>query len=139
MNIRGKLTAGMCVLLGALCVGVLATVHLLLLPQVEELERQSLQLDLERSHQTLMQEQKRLLSIAADWAQWDETYQFVQDRNQDYVASNLIDDFLIPLQADFLVILDQNGDAIANLHSDKLGAPELTAIAQGAEGITAPL
>lgn len=139
MNIRGKLTAGMCVLLGALFVGVLATVHLLLLPQVEELERQSLQLDLERSHQTLIQEQKRLQSIAADWAQWSETYRYVQDRNEDYVSSNLNEDFLIPLQADFLVILDQHGNAVANLHSDALDAPELAAISGKGNDIVASL
>lgn len=138
MNIRGKLTAGMCVLLGALCAGVLAAVHLLLLPQVEELERQSLTLDLERSQQTLQQEQKRLLAIAADWAQWDETYRFVQDRNEAFVASNLIDDFLIPLRADFLVILDQRGATVASLLSEQLDASDLAVLAQGAEG-TAPL
>lgn len=120
MRLRAKLITGMCLLLLAICLGVLGTVRYVLLPQVESLERNSLMLDLERSHKAIIQEQDRLMSIAIDWAQWDDTYQFVQDQNEAYVASNLAADFLSPLRADFFIIHDGQGRLLVSLFSDRV-------------------
>lgn len=47
----------------------------------------------ERNHQivrSIFNEIERLQGTARDWAQWDDTYKFIQDRNQEYIDSNLV-------------------------------------------------
>ncbi|RJO69439.1 MAG: PAS domain S-box protein [Myxococcales bacterium] len=55
---------------------------------------------------TLYQELKNLSAIAGDWAPWDDTYQFIQDRNQAYIDSNLVDETFINLNLNFMVFVD---------------------------------
>lgn len=51
-----------------------------------------------------------LLTKSADWAQWDDTYAFVEDNNADYRESNLTPDALSALQVNFLFIFPVAGD-----------------------------
>ena len=62
---------------------------LLILPSFEALEHQEAQKDMDRVVQAIENEEQHLINSAADWATWDDTYQFVQDRNDAYQKSNL--------------------------------------------------
>jgi len=54
-----------------------------------KLERQIEELDVNRVEAVLQYRIDALAGYIADWAYWDDTYQFVQDRNQQYIDSNL--------------------------------------------------
>ena len=47
-----------------------------------------------------------------DWAQWDDSYTFMQDQNQAYIDSNLNDETFQPLGIDFLLFLDTEGNIV---------------------------
>ena len=47
-------------------------------------------------------------SLTADWAYWDDTYEFVQDGNQDYIDSNLMDGTFVNVNLNLMVIADAN-------------------------------
>lgn len=47
-----------------------------------------------------------------DWAQWDDSYVFMQDQNQAYIDSNLNDETFQPLGIDFLLFLDTEGNVV---------------------------
>lgn len=53
------------------------------------LERKKVEIDVGRVLNTLEGKLAYLESITTDWAFWDDTYQFVQDGNKDYIKSNL--------------------------------------------------
>ncbi len=61
----------------------------LVLPSFEVLERESAAKNMERCLEALGREAHHLGNLTQDWAYWDDTYQFVQDRNETYIASNL--------------------------------------------------
>jgi PAS domain S-box-containing protein len=44
-----------------------------------------------------------------DWAQWDDTYQFIQESNEDYIQSNLQNESFEILKINMMVILDREG------------------------------
>lgn len=48
----------------------------------------------------------------ADWAQWDDTYQFIMDHNAAYIASNLTDGALSLLQINLLLMIDREGTLV---------------------------
>lgn len=52
----------------------------------------------------------------ADWAQWDDTYQFVQDGNEKFLQSNTNVESLTALHINFLGITDINGKIIFSKH-----------------------
>ncbi len=62
----------------------------LIMPSFVRLERREAKNDILRIEDALSQEIHHLAQIDSDWAQWDDTYKFVQDRNKAYIKSNLI-------------------------------------------------
>ncbi len=76
----------MCLLLA---VGAtLAVQHWVILPGFVELERNKAKRDLARVMDSIDREIGYVRQVAADWAAWDDTYRFVQDRNTPYIDSN---------------------------------------------------
>jgi two-component system, cell cycle sensor histidine kinase and response regulator CckA len=59
------------------------------LPGFVELEQQDAARDIARCKSAIQREVFHLLKLGKDWAEWNDTYQFVQDGNEDYVESNL--------------------------------------------------
>lgn len=49
---------------------------------------------------------------ASDWAQWDDTYDFVADQNQEYIQSNLQNEALGLLQINSVIILNLQGEVL---------------------------
>lgn len=47
-----------------------------------------------------------------DWAQWDDSYDFIENQNQAYIDSNLNDETFSSLEIDFLVFLDTEGKSV---------------------------
>jgi len=54
-----------------------------------ELENQNTVQNITRVADTLTSKLDELNSLCYEWAAWDETYQFAQTRNQDYIQRNL--------------------------------------------------
>lgn len=47
--------------------------------------------------------------IAGDWAAWDDTYQFIQDRDPAYVENNLVDSAFTELRLNLVAMFDVEG------------------------------
>jgi len=59
------------------------------------------------------------LSIkAADWAQWDDTYRFIVDKNEAYIESNLNEDALIALKINFILMYTAAGAEVFGIGFD---------------------
>jgi sensor domain CHASE-containing protein/nitrogen-specific signal transduction histidine kinase len=64
--------------------------RLVIFPSFITLERDEAKKDMERCVEALRREVHHLDALANDWAAWDDTYEFVQDGNKDYIESNLV-------------------------------------------------
>ena len=74
----------------ALCLaGVHLTQRLMILPGFAKLERESAEKNLERCADAIAREVYHLDKICGDWSAWDNTYQFVQDKNQAFLDANM--------------------------------------------------
>lgn len=58
-------------------------------------------------HDTQSFEQK-----AIDWSHWDDTYDFVQTKDPEYIESNLNDESFRSLGVDFMLFLDAQGNTV---------------------------
>ena len=55
-----------------------------------------------------------LNSLCLDWAHWDDSYQFVEDKNEEYINSNFADPetSLKTLKIDMIIYINQKGEII---------------------------
>ena len=45
--------------------------------------------------------------ICKDWAYWDDTYEFILSRNQEYIKSNLVNETFIDIEMNYIIFLDR--------------------------------
>jgi Ca-activated chloride channel family protein len=77
-----------------------------------ELEAQDTQRNVQRVQEVLAGDLGELNRVVQDYAYWDDTYAFIQDRNTNYRNSNLTSDIFASTQANFIIYVDQSGDVI---------------------------
>ncbi len=64
---------------------------------------------------------------SSDWGNWDDTYQYIQDHNSDYVESNLGDSSLKNIKINFMIFADQDGKIVKSKHVSETEWKEIPA------------
>lgn len=105
-----------CTVLVALSVGFLLLTGMqyylarnFLTQQLLEIESDQAAGHLRSAHQSVEVLREDLVSTVSDWANWDDTYAFVSNRQPAYVRENLTVDTFRRLQLDVLIVVDQHG------------------------------
>ena len=77
----------------AVGIGVLYLVsRVAFLSKLEEIERAEIKKDIGIITTLFENEINSLDVFVQDWASWDDTYEYVLDRNEEYIESNLVDE-----------------------------------------------
>ncbi|RIK76091.1 MAG: hypothetical protein DCC67_14340 [Planctomycetota bacterium] len=84
---------------------------------------------------SLEQDLESLSNMACDWAAWDDTYEYLADRNERYAAVNLVSDTFINAHLNLICLLDCNRRVVwGEVHRDETGdlepVPDLFAAVQ---------
>jgi len=90
--------------------GILA--QTVFLDNFRKLELAETRSEVNHVYATLNNETENLTKITSDWAAWDDTYQFIQDKNQAYLDSNLVNSTFDGLGINLFLLLDKNGDIV---------------------------
>lgn len=100
-------------IIGVILVLSLGLQHILinsaLLQGFAALEEQGALRDIQRVVNVLDDRIKTLNTTNADWAAWDDTYQFIKDGNAHYIESNLPDSIYIELDLNLTLYVDNAG------------------------------
>ena len=80
--------------------------------QYRELEEAGIKRDLLNATNILAHEASVLSSIVKDWASWDDTYTFLQDRNESYLEVNYVDETFINGRITLAVIISSGGEIV---------------------------
>ena|GEM_PF-2245127 len=84
----------------------------ILLNSFDHLQAEAVQQDLYRAQRAVNMRVWQLDTTLADWAPWDETHQFVQDANAEYVEDNLADETLINLRINFMIFMNRSNEVV---------------------------
>ncbi|MDP6716094.1 MAG: CHASE4 domain-containing protein, partial [SAR202 cluster bacterium] len=76
------------------------------------LEDEDAQLNMTRVISALTDEIEDLSTLTHDWAAWDDTYEFINDGNQAYIDSNLVDTTFIDTPLNILIFVDSTGKIV---------------------------
>ncbi|MFZ5807334.1 MAG: CHASE4 domain-containing protein [Verrucomicrobiota bacterium] len=99
-------------------VGAYAVQRFVIFPAFEKLERENARSNVIRCEENLKRELDHLDKMLHDWATWDDTYQFVQDRNTDYIQSNIVSESLQGSGLDLIYVCDLKGKIILSYTFD---------------------
>lgn len=91
MTLRKKTLLISGVVTCCLTIILLFTTNTILLQGFRTLEKQDMEKNLLRAQNVLQMDQSALDNMLSDWAFWDDTYEFIQDNNEEYIKKNLND------------------------------------------------
>jgi PAS domain S-box-containing protein len=83
----------------------------------QRLEREDVRNQLSSAMKVFSSKLDYMETVLIDWANWDDTYSFIQDRNQNYITTNLGDATLELLGIDMMTYLNGSGQVIMTVAS----------------------
>ncbi len=87
-----------------------------------KLEQREARLNVGRAADAVAREVRTVASKIYDWSAWDDTYQFVQDRNEEYVRANLQPESYDHLGVAMMAFLDARHEVVHAARLDRDGA-----------------
>lgn len=94
-------------------IGVLyATLSTVLLKGFAELEDQNVQQNVEQVQDAFSDELTKLHFTVRDWAEWDDTYTFIQDGNETYLKTNLNEATIARLNLNLILYVQPSGRVV---------------------------
>ena len=87
--------------------------NFVLLPRFLALEQQNAETNVLRAADSIHREANNLLESASDWALWDDSYNFLEDRNPEYISSNLAWESVHSSGVEMIYICDLDGNVVA--------------------------
>lgn len=121
MSLRSKVTILMAVVLIADVAAVVALQRYLVYPSFVALEEEEVQKDLSRCVDAIAREIEHLNSFTRDWGGWTDTYEFVNDRNAEYMGENLTAEVLGNNDLDYVAYYKPDGTPVWTGGFDEAG------------------
>jgi len=123
MTLQKKVLLTIGVTIVCLIVILFVISQIFILSSFSELEEQNTRQNVERVMNALSDEFSAMDALAYDWAAWDDTYAFIEDRNEDYIESNLVDEKFPGLRLDVILFINTSGQIVfgkaVNLESEE--------------------
>ncbi len=112
MRMLTKMLAIMVISIIAATVGLYAGSQFIVLGSFTRLEEQNVQQNVQRALSALSNELSDFVSKNRDYADWDDTYVFIQDANEEYIQGNLDPDTWTNLRVNILIFINTEGQVV---------------------------
>jgi sensor domain CHASE-containing protein len=116
MNIRLKVMSLVALLFAVLTAAAVIVQQRTIRPSFARLEQANAQTSMKRIRYAMDRSMEALQVTSLDWSNWADAYRFVQDRNPDFVRTNVTNASLKTLQINAMVLVDLEGRVV--LRSD---------------------
>ena len=93
-------------------------INTVMMKSIDQLEEKNVGENIERAVNAIEQQEASLASTTKDWAAWDDTYEFVRNRNERYLESNIYEDVFVNLDLNIMAITDLSGNYIFSTGMD---------------------
>jgi signal transduction histidine kinase/CheY-like chemotaxis protein len=122
MRLRWAMAMSFVLVLGVMVALLYGAARVILVRGYLEVERRETERNVRRAQSALQRVVDGLSVKASDWGAWDDTYKFVEDRNEAYIASNLTPESLANLQVDGILFFDADDRLVLGraVHDDQL-------------------
>ena len=86
--------------------------RIILMESFTELEERYVHRDVERAQSALSNELADLDTLLFDWSAWDDTYTFIEDANEEYIESNLVDETFTGYRLNLILFVNSSGQIV---------------------------
>lgn len=76
------------------------------------LSKKGIRADVERALDAFYGEIAAINRLALDWAAWDDTYNFIVDKNKRYIKTNLVDSAFTSLKLNVMLFINSSGQVV---------------------------
>jgi signal transduction histidine kinase len=90
-----------------------------------EIEQNSIENNISKVRNIISSNLDNLTKIGRDWSEWDDTYKFVEDRNSNYIKSNLLYKTFADLYLNIIIFYNENGEIVFGRYYDLSTAKEI--------------
>ena len=108
MALRSKIILSLLAIMAAYMILNYQIQKKIISPNFAELERTEAEKDIKRCVEALQREIYHLDSLCRDWAAWDDSCEFVADKNKDYIDANLVPESFTANALNIIYIIDKN-------------------------------
>ena len=91
---------------------------IILMRGINKLEDKAIRTNMTRLQEALSEKKSNLESKLSDWSSWDDTYAFIENRNENYIKSNVMDKTLANLKINFMVFLNSHNAVVYSMGLD---------------------
>jgi len=85
---------------------------------IKKIEELTAHRNVERALNAFSQEVMTLSTLVEDWSVWDDSYEFIEDGNSEYIKSNLVDVSFVTNRLNIMVYINRSGQIIFGKHYD---------------------
>lgn len=121
MTIRNKITLIVIFIWAIFLLLVYFALESILLQSYYELENKQAYDNVERVDNALDEMVNATLNMTASWAVWDDTYQFIQNKNEAYIKSNLTAESIASTDMDLILFYDAQANLFYSAAIDPPG------------------
>ncbi len=119
MSIRKKSVISLLVIISLLLLALSYSARDIFLDRFQDLEDQALATNMQRAQKAVDGKLRTLLALTTDWAVWNDSHDFIQTRNPDYLAANFHSETLSAQGLALIAILDRDGLPIHAAYYDE--------------------
>ncbi len=112
MSLRFKMNLAVFLIFTCILVILFVVVRPILMKGFQNEENRVVQEKVTQAAAVLNENLRVLEGITTDWAMWDDTYEFIQDGNEEYRASNLVDSTFINNNLSIRVYINSSGKIV---------------------------
>jgi len=109
MKLRTKSIIVICVGFSILCLVLSITLNAMIIGSYSDLESKTVSEHVGRVLNQFNQEYSNLEAVATDWSVWDDTYFFVEDKNEMYIQNNLLYKIFEDIDINFMLFYNNSG------------------------------
>lgn len=135
-SIATKTVALVLVIVCLLVAALILTSRHLVLSRFSTLEREEGTVQVRRVVNEINSTLEKMNAFVTDWAFWDDTFQFVEDGNSDYIDSNLMDETFTDQRLNLMVFFDRNGNLLHHKFFDLAGSQAIAPDAVATDAFT---
>jgi two-component system NtrC family sensor kinase len=112
LTLREKTLLFLCLTLTGLTSVVYLASSAILLGSLKAAEEQSARQSLQGVVNVLDKDKEAFTSRYSDWSSWDDTYTFIQNKNEAYIKSNLVPEQLANLKTNVVLFVNAKGQVV---------------------------
>ncbi len=109
LSVRTKILLTVAISIVALSAAVYFISSLVLLPSYAAIEREAMERDLNRAVDAIGEFSDTQMIKLADWAQWDESYQYTVTRDMEWIRTSIFPDSMANLDNNLALFADETG------------------------------